>query len=253
MPVALIVDDEPYIAEGISNLLDWKQHGFSTVLTARQFEHARKILNVNDICLCVCDVCLDGGHKGFELIDLCKESGAATCFIMVSGHSEFSYAIDAIRRGAIDYILKPVDVESLGRAVEQAALWRLGKEPEQKKGVLAESILGLPMNSLSPLVAKMVRYVTAEYANTSTIADLAEKFRKNPTYLGQLFIQETGRKFTDFVMEYRLHKAKELLETGDAKISDIAQWVGYTKLNYFYTRFRAYFNCSPSEMRRKEQ
>ena len=75
----------------------------------------------------------------------------------------------------------------------------------------------------------------------------------NSSYLGQLFIKETGLKFSEYVMLYRLNMAQEMILYTDEKIAVIAEEVGYSNLNYFYTHFRSYFNMTPSEMRLRRE
>jgi YesN/AraC family two-component response regulator len=81
---------------------------------------------------------------------------------------------------------------------------------------------------------------------------VAERFRMNGTYLGQLFLKETRMKFSEYLMAYRMLRARERIQSTDEKIASIALSVGYPNLNYFYTHFHAYFEKSPSDLRRKE-
>ena len=68
-------------------------------------------------------------------------------------------------------------------------------------------------------------------------------------YLGKLFLRETNMKFSQYLMQYRMKIAKELIENTDEKISYIAQKVGYTNMNYFYTHFQNCYQKSPKEFR----
>ena len=54
-------------------------------------------------------------------------------------------------------------------------------------------------------------------------------------------------------MLYRLNTARDMILYTDEKISVIAEEVGYSNLNYFYTHIRNYFNMTPSEMRLQEE
>ena len=71
----------------------------------------------------------------------------------------------------------------------------------------------------------------------------------NATYLGQIFIKETGMKFSEYLMAYRMQVARERILNTDEKISAIAAGVGYSNLNYFYQHFHGYYQLTPSEIR----
>lgn len=61
--------------------------------------------------------------NGFELLEQARNSGAKADFVIISGFSEFAYAQQALRAGALDYLLKPLDVANaadiLGKLVAQ--------------------------------------------------------------------------------------------------------------------------------------
>lgn len=63
--------------------------------------------------------------------------------------------------------------------------------------------------------------VRAEYRQNITLKSIADRLRMNSTYLGQLFIKETGLKFSEYVMLYRLNTARDhILYTDEKNRSD---------------------------------
>jgi two-component system, response regulator YesN len=76
---------------------------------------------------------------------------------------------------------------------------------------------------------------------------IASKLYINPSYLGQNFKNGTGKLFSDYLNDYRIDKAKELLNTTNMKASEIAKKVGYNDSNYFYKVFKKYTGLYPSE------
>jgi AraC-like DNA-binding protein len=68
-------------------------------------------------------------------------------------------------------------------------------------------------------------------------------------YIGRIFLKDTGMKYSEYLMAYRLLEAKRLIINTNEKISVIAGMVGYSQLNNFYTQFRNYFGVSPSSLR----
>lgn len=131
MYTLLIVDDEPNILEGIKRLLDWKSLGVGRIETARSsLEVMSNILDWRpDICLM--DVCI-GNDKGYEVINCLNNLGVRSNYVMMSGYDEFSYACEAIRCGALDYLLKPVEKRSFLRWSGKS-LWKSFMEPYRRR------------------------------------------------------------------------------------------------------------------------
>lgn len=248
MYTLVIVDDEPAILEGISRLLDWKAMGFERIRTARScYEVVSHVVDWKPD-LCLVDVRL-GSEYGYELINSLNAMGIRSNYIMMSGYDEFDYACEALRCGALDYLLKPVDKRQLKKRVEQVIVEKLhGTIPEGPRKN-EDPILQRPYEEFSPLIRKIVMMVAMEYGQRISLKSIADRFRMNATYLGQIFIKETDMKFSEYLMAYRMYVARDRILNTDEKISAIAAEVGYSNMNYFYQHFHNYYDITPSEMR----
>ena len=112
-----------------------------------------------------------------------------------------------------------------------------------------DPVLDRPYEELSPLIRKIVMMVGMEYGQHISLKSIADRFLMNATYLGQIFIKETGMKFSEYLMAYRMYVAKGQIVNTDEKISAIAADVGYSNMNYFYQHFHGFYGITPSEMR----
>lgn len=97
------------------------------------------------------------------------------------------------------------------------------------------------------IVDKMVEYLKQNYGEDISLDMLAERYYMNSSYLSRLFKQYTGRNMTDYLIEIRMEKAKELLMTGKYKVYEVSQRVGYRSDKYFFRVFKQYTGQSPSE------
>lgn len=114
----MIVDDEPYIRQGLKILINWEQHGFKICEEAASGNEAIKILKKTDIDLVITDIKMPG-MDGLELIEYTRENISKTVrFIILSGFYEFEYAKKAIKYDVDDYVLKPVQREELLKVLE---------------------------------------------------------------------------------------------------------------------------------------
>lgn len=80
-----------------------------------------------------------------------------------------------------------------------------------------------------------------------SLDDVAGLLFISPNYLRQLFKQETGITFVEYLTRVRLTRAKNLLAAGEMLVSDVAQMVGYRDPRYFSSCFKKLFQVSPSE------
>ncbi len=82
-----------------------------------------------------------------------------------------------------------------------------------------------------------------------SLVRLAELVYFNPSYLSRLFKQVTGTNLSDYISEYRIKKAKQLLENPDARIHEVAEAVGYGSATNFARFFKKLTNMTPQEYR----
>lgn len=116
---AILADDEGIILKGLKKLIDWERLGVEIVGEARDGEEALELIQKKAPQLVVSDIAMPG-LSGLEMLRQISSQRLDTKVIFVSGYQEFAYAKDAVRYGAVDYLLKPVEQEELERAVRKA-------------------------------------------------------------------------------------------------------------------------------------
>lgn len=96
-------------------------------------------------------------------------------------------------------------------------------------------------------VEDSIKYIKKHYAEEISLEVIANKFFLNQTYFSRLFKQYTGTTFTNYLIELRMEKAKELLVQGKYRVYEVSQMVGYRSEKYFFRIFKQYAGCSPTE------
>ena len=233
----LVVDDEPQILEGVKCMLDWKRYGVERIEMALTYQEAiDKAVAVD---------------PDIGLINELNTLHFRTRYLVMSGYNRFEYAQEALRSGAEDYLLKPVEREKLRLAVKKIIVRDLHGTLEEPEDGAPENdpVLGVPRGSFSTLTGRVLKLVREEYGQDISLKSIAGRFRMNSAYLGQVFLKETKMKFSRYLLSYRMLRARELILTQDDKISCVAGAVGFPDANHFYQQFRGYFNQSPLEMR----
>lgn len=113
----LIVDDETIILQGIQRTLQnrFPEH---TIHLASNAEQAISILRSQTIHIVLTDILMPG-MTGLELMNLSRSRHPHVKWVVISAYSEFSYAQEAVRLGAKDYLLKPIGKEVLSEMIRK--------------------------------------------------------------------------------------------------------------------------------------
>lgn len=199
--------------------------------------------------------------------------------IFLSAYDDFEYARNAIKVKALDYLLKPCDINDL-LAVMDMAIQKLDKEnvfEGNKESIFNENSLSVKdkekeikeyqsnynnarenrpkridnaRNSDEQTTIKYLKeYVESNYIYDISMQEAAEEMGYSDAYFSKLFKQYFNQNFTAYLTEYRIKKAKELLSTTNKSIKDISQMVGYTDSNYFAKIFKRIVGEIPSKYR----
>lgn len=132
----LIADDEPFILQGLSVLIDWEAEGCEIVRKATNGMEALDYLRQNSVDLVISDIKMPE-MSGLELLEKIRtEKISDAYFIFLSGYNEFAYAQKAMRYSCMDYLLKPVKKEALLERIREIRkkldLTMLEKEKERR-------------------------------------------------------------------------------------------------------------------------
>ena len=112
----LVVDDVETAREAIADSLrkDGKE-----VLEAGTLKEARAFLEMNKADICILDILLPDGN-GLSLLDEVIQMAAQPKFIVITAHGQIDYAVEAMKKGALDFITKPIDMKTLKSSIARA-------------------------------------------------------------------------------------------------------------------------------------
>ncbi len=109
----LIVDDEPIVRESIR---DWLQDAGYQVSTAESGEEALKMMETQDFSMVVLDVRLPG-KTGIRVLKEIKEVKPQIKSVIITAYPSVELAIEAMKLGAVDYMVKPVAPDDLEKLI----------------------------------------------------------------------------------------------------------------------------------------
>ncbi|MBU1701728.1 MAG: sigma-54 dependent transcriptional regulator [Candidatus Eisenbacteria bacterium] len=132
--VVLVVDDDPLIRDLLSELLRGLGHDVKTAASA---ELARSIVERHSPELVLLDLRL-GASDGLELLEELVNQGEMGV-VMMTGHGSVGTAVEAMKRGALDFVTKPFRAQDMERAVHQALrVSRLNQENTSLRNQLVQ-------------------------------------------------------------------------------------------------------------------
>ena len=157
----LIADDEIFIREGLQEALQKPNYAVATAADGNQ---ARQLLAERDFHLVILDLRMPG-PSGMELLEEIREQHADTQCIILTAHGNVTTAVEAMRKGAYDFVTKPVDLAHLRLMVDRA-LDRFELVAENRK-------LHSRLEKDSPF-RRLVRRSPAMQAAAATIKQVAQ-------------------------------------------------------------------------------
>lgn len=124
---ALIVDDEKIVCRGLSQFIKWQEHGFEVSGTANSADDALSIIEKMHIDVVITDIRMPQ-KTGLDLIKILQREYPEIKSVILSGFADFSYAQEALRCGASDFLTKPVNLQEMERLLD-----RLREEFEEQQ------------------------------------------------------------------------------------------------------------------------
>lgn len=98
-------------------------------------------------------------------------------------------------------------------------------------------------------IKEALAYIEQNFQNPITVEDIAARCGLNRSYFGKIFRDAIGRPPQEFLMNYRMIKAAELLKLTPLSIADVGSAVGYPNQLHFSRAFKHIYGASPREWR----
>lgn len=191
---------------------------------------------------------------------------------LISGHFQSIYEKKYVRPVLTNRQIKVIKITSeteSGAAIckgllKVSRLYDQGNTELQIRNLLSEIWLHLikeieihlnsqPAESLrsKDRIRYMLQYIYTHYAEKITLEDIAASANISEREALRTFKKALDKAPFDYLNEYRLDKARELLETSDLTVTEIAVSTGFSDSAYFGKVFRKYFESTPGNYRKK--
>ncbi|MDD2447891.1 MAG: response regulator [Tissierellia bacterium] len=217
---AIIVDDEPAVARIISHFVEKERLPIEIVGIAQNGIEALELIRNKDVQLVFLDIHMPF-MDGFKVI----ENQPDKSYIIITAHDSFEYAQQALRLGAKDIILKPIEYKQLMKSIARAIGWNFTDNPT--------------LNAI-------LEYINKYYQEKIDLTLLSNIFYISPSQISRLFNKYMDTNTISYIHEVRIKKAIELLKDENFGIKEVAEKVGYGSLNNFYKYFKLNTGVTPA-------
>ncbi len=235
----VVVEDERLIAKNIAKNIEKANSHFKVVEIFSNGEDAAKYITNKPPHVVFMDIQMPI-INGIELLKMISETQEYVYCVILTGYSDFDYAKSAVKYGAVDYLLKPVNPQELSDTLKKIEL------------SLAASMKNLsdsaPEQYHKPeeIVNLVKKYVQNHYASTIDLNSIAQEFGFSASYLTKLFTKYENTTPSKYIRNYRMNIAKQLLTVPGASINTVAASVGYSDPFHFSKSFKQTFGYTPT-------
>lgn len=190
-PTVHVIDDDEAVRDSISMLLDTENIEHKVYASAIDF------LNAYNDSMCGCLV-LDirmPGMTGLELQETLNRRHASLPIIFITGHGDIPMAVEAMRRGALDFLRKPFGEDDLLQRVNEA----LTQAAEGREERNAHEAVHEHFESLSPREREVFERVAAGQANKFVAIELGISERTVEIHRAQVMKKMGARSLAQLV------------------------------------------------------
>lgn len=254
----LLVDDDEAIRYLVSRFSCWTNSEFALKDSAENGREAVRLLEKSHYDLVITDIRMPV-MDGMALLELMKETYPDVAVVLASTYSDFEYAREGMRLGALDFIPKPIVEKKLLETLN-FLLPELKKRKRQKKqgGFLPGSDAGQDAASgladLSDPMAARISALMEKHLGEGACLDLvAQELGFSRDYVRVLFKNGTGMGLNEYLTAMRMEYAKDLLRHTNLKVYEVAEKAGYGTIDYFTRLFKDYTGETPVRFRKRPE
>jgi len=203
-PTVYVVDDDGPVRDAIGLMLD------TVGIVHEAYDSAKAFLEgydgVRTGCL-VLDIRMPG-MSGLELQDHLRAAGAEIPIIFITGHGDIPMAVEAMKKGALDFIRKPFRDQELLDRIQEA----LSADAESRRASADLEDIRTRVGSLTPREHEVFERVAEGQANKVVAIDLSISERTVEIHRSQVMQKTRARSLADLV------KMKILLDQADGRL-----------------------------------
>lgn len=249
-----VIDDEVFVRRGITSSIDWHKYDIEVVGEASNGVAGLELIRRTRPHIVLTDIKMPQ-MDGLEMARIVRSEFPDIKILIMSVLEDFETVREALRLNVVDYVQKfLIQPDNLLKTVLEIKQ-SLAQEPPAGEAAPSGVHVQPVAESSAPVyrteVRQAIAYVQRHYASALRVQDIAESVGLSENYFSNIFSNETGRTFSQFLQQFRVERAKELLEEGGTKWYEVSGRVGFDDPKYFTKVFKRYTDLTPVQYYRK--
>jgi YesN/AraC family two-component response regulator len=255
----LIADDEALERKVLTLFLERSNLPIDTILVAEDGNDAFVKVVCDKPDIIVLDINMPE-MSGIEVLEKIRNENIEAKVIISTAFDEFDYAVKALKLGAIDFLVKPVQRKTFLNAIEKTIeRLRIEEKNKSKMQQLDNVIEYFKQNPVEknikndeaiPLAVLSIKeYIEKHYTDYISLDEIISDCGYSKYHISRLFKNYMNCTIMEYLLEHRINMAKKLLKDTSKSIKEIAGGIGYSDPNYFSLIFKREEGVSPIQYR----
>ena len=186
-----VVDDDEAVRDSVRWLLEASNYKVELYESGESFI-AR--YDPNAIAVLLLDVRMNG-MSGLEVQELLRSKNADLPIIFITGHGDVPMAVNALKKGAVDFIEKPFDLQALKQQVEEMLVDAREKRMQNERRNINVALLG----RLTPREQQVLERIVAGGLNKQIADDLGISIKTVEAHRSSIMVKTNSRTIVDLM------------------------------------------------------
>jgi len=248
----IICEDEDIIRKGLIFSFDFQSLNLNVIADFDNPVSCLEYLKNNPADIIITDIKMPL-MSGLEMISKIDNNRNYETIIL-SGHSDFEYAKEAISHGVVEYLVKPLDHQLLEISLKKAIA---NLNDKSLLNNAKSQIKDLPevytdIQNEDPLLQSIILYIKSNYMEKIILENVAEELNYSVSSIKHK-LKEHDLTFNTTLNRYRIYKAIHFMKLNELPVYKIARMVGFRDYKYFCTKFKNYTGFSVTELLKKNK
>lgn len=244
----LLVEDDPILRANIASLLEME--GYHVYQASNGLE-AKQLLKVKRVALILSDWMMPV-LDGIELLKYAKSDATYSHlpFIFLTAKTTMEDKLTALNLMADDFITKPFSFQEL--------VLKCRNNIENRKQVVNSKFIESKEDSYvsrdQKFLAEVMEFIYENLSNENlSLSDFGLHFPMSISSIQKNIKRICGQSLFQLILEARLQKAKAMIESDTAPISEVLYKCGFNNHNHFTKKFKEHFGILPSKLKKLER
>jgi len=255
----LIADDEELERKALSLFIEKSNLPIDKILIAENGNDAFVKIICDKPDIVVLDINMPE-MSGLEVLEKIRKENIDAKVIISTAFDQFDYAVKALKLGAIDFLVKPVNrkvfVNAIEKTLERLKIEEKNKDKMKQLDNVIEYFKNQPNEQLEKkeeaipeAVIRVKEYIENNYTCYISLDEIIHDCGYSKFHISRLFKNYMNCTIMEYLLKQRITRAKELLSSTQDTIKEISLAIGYSDPNYFSLIFKREEGVSPVQYR----